>query len=135
MKPALSDSQSQTWEHLAKIAHYDNRTLASLLGVSVRTLQRHFATHYGMTLGEFLSVQRIHEALRLLNAGESVKAACYTVGFRQVSHFSRVFKQFFGAPPSCWKIGPLDHVRLAGGPAHLPLNRPVEPDCCSALVA
>ncbi len=113
MIPPNSDNSTKSWEELAMLAHYDGRVLASLLGVSLRTLQRHFSRQYQMTLGDFLSTKRMHEALRLLQAGESVKAVCYTLAFKQVSHFSRVFKLFFGAAPSHWKINLLDEVRFA----------------------
>ena len=91
-----------SWETLAARASYNGRALAKSAGVSLRTLQRHFAKHYKFTIGEFLLNLRMKEAIRILAAGQSVKSVCYTLGFKQVSHFSRVFKSFHGTPPGSW---------------------------------
>ena len=90
----------QNWEQLAAQAHYRPCQLASLCTVSLRTLQRHFSARYGMSLGHWLREVRISQAYDRLKAGESIKAVSYELGFKQPSHFSRVFKQVHGVAPS-----------------------------------
>lgn len=90
----------QNWETLAVAAHYRPRELASLCTVSLRTLQRHFSSRYGKTLSEWLRDVRISHAYDRIKAGEAIKAVSYDLGFKQPSHFSRVFKQVHGVAPS-----------------------------------
>lgn len=91
---------NQNWEQLAAQANYRPSQLASLCTVSLRTLQRHFSGRYGMTLGEWLRDVRINQAYTRLKAGETIKVVAYDLGFKQPSHFSRVFKQVHGVSPS-----------------------------------
>jgi AraC-like DNA-binding protein len=56
----------------------------------------------------------MHEAIKRLASGQSVKAISFDLGFKQVSHFSRVFKSFYGAPPSCWLRAPLEGIIFRG---------------------
>lgn len=90
----------QNWEKLAAEANYRPRKLASLCTVSLRTLQRHFSGRYGVTLSEWLRDVRANQAYQRIKAGETIKEVCYELGFKQPSHFSRVFKQVHGVPPS-----------------------------------
>src|SRR5687767_13326473 len=90
----------QNWEQLAAEANYRPGKLANLCMVSLRTLQRHFSGRYGMTLGEWLRDLRISHAYSRIKAGEAIKAVSYDLGFKQPSHFSRVFKRVHGVAPS-----------------------------------
>mgnify|MGYP001269886524 CR=1 FL=1 len=90
----------QNWESLAAEANYRPRELASLCTVSLRTLQRHFSGRYGMTLGEWLRDLRINQAYERIKSGEQIKYVAYDLGFKQPSHFSRVFKKVHGVTPS-----------------------------------
>jgi len=88
------------WENLAVQACYRPRLLAALCKVSPRTVQRHFKVRYRMTVGAWLSKLRLRHAYDRITAGELVKAVAYDLGFKQLSHFSRAFKQVHGVPPS-----------------------------------
>jgi AraC-like DNA-binding protein len=90
----------QNWEKLAAEANYRPRELAALCTVSLRTLQRHFSMNYQVTLGEWLRQLRVNRAYQRIQAGESIKYVSYELGFKQPSHFSRVFKQVHGVTPS-----------------------------------
>jgi AraC-like DNA-binding protein len=92
--------EQTNWEKLAAEANYRPSQLAALCTVSLRTLQRHFSGRYGMTLGEWLREVRVNEAYTRLKAGESIKEVAYDLGFKQPSHFSRVFKRVHGVSPS-----------------------------------
>jgi AraC-like DNA-binding protein len=88
------------WEELAAEAGYRPGKLAELCGVSLRTLQRHFAANYNCTLSAWLKKIRLRTAYSRIHEGEAVKVVAYDLGFKQLSHFSRVFKQAHGVPPS-----------------------------------
>jgi AraC-like DNA-binding protein len=90
----------QNWENLAAEANYRPRELATLCSVSLRTLQRHFSERYHMTLSAWLREVRLNTAYERVKSGEAIKAVSYDLGFKQPSHFSRVFKQVHGVAPS-----------------------------------
>ena|SRR5437868_11928471 len=90
---------NQTWEALAAQASYRPGQLAKLCKVSLRTLQRHFAKNYGLTLGAWMRDIRVNQAYQRITSGEQIKAVAFDLGFKQLSHFSRVFKQVHGVAP------------------------------------
>lgn len=91
-----------TWEQLANKAEFNPRKLAALCNVSLRTLQRHFTAHYKSSPGEWLRAYRMNAARERVCSGEPIKAVAYDLGFKQLSHFSKVFKDVFGVPPSAF---------------------------------
>lgn len=88
-----------SWEKLAAEAQYRPVPLAALCNVSLRTLQRHFQRQYRTTLSEWLNALRLAKAYERIRAGEAVKAVAFGLGFKQLSHFSRCFKQAHGVAP------------------------------------
>jgi len=89
-----------TWEKLAVEANYRPQEIARLCKVSLRTVQRHFTRDFGKTISEWLRTIRLHRAYLRIKQGEQVKVVAYDLGFKQLSHFSRAFKQEHGIPPS-----------------------------------
>src|SRR4051812_41412014 len=79
---------SAQWETLALNAHFRASKLARLCNVSLRTLQRHFAKHYGITIGQWLTTIRMHHAYSRLKQAQSVKEVAMDLGYTQVSNFS-----------------------------------------------
>lgn len=80
--------------------------LAARLGVSLRTLQRHFAP-LSETPGQRLLKTRLaqaHDELAALGPGQSVAAVIYDCGFNDLSHFYRAFRSRYGVAPG--KITP-----------------------------
>lgn len=79
----------------------DRALLASQSGISVRQLERLFADYLGATIGSSYLNIRLARAMTLLKETSlptmDVAVAC---GFASTSHFSRVFKRRYGAPPS-----------------------------------
>ena len=65
----------QEWESLAQNARYRAHELASLCQVSLRTLQRHFRAHYGLTVSKWLRDIRLREAYASMGVGPAAKAA------------------------------------------------------------
>lgn len=77
--------------------------LAETLGVSARTLQRHFQP-LGETPGRHLLEARLSEAYRRLtgqcgHAPASVTEVAFASGFSDLSHFHREFKSKYGVTP------------------------------------
>jgi AraC-like DNA-binding protein len=101
-----------TWEELAIKCEYRPCRLAELCGVSLRTLQRHFARHYQVTIADWLKNYRLDQAKIRLDQGEGVKQVAYELGFKQLSHFSRVFKQRYGMPPSLLRQSAVEKLLL-----------------------
>jgi AraC-like DNA-binding protein len=87
-------------ESLAVRACYSGPVLADLCGVSLRQLQRHVQASYFRPLGEWLNAMRLRHAYRRLSDGCLVKEAAFSLGYKQVSHFSRNFKDHYGFCPS-----------------------------------
>jgi AraC-like DNA-binding protein len=88
-----------TWESLAVKANYQPLRLARLCQVSLRTVQRHIRREYNITLAAWLNAARLDKARDRLASGERVKQVAFDLGYKQLSHFSRVFKERFGVSP------------------------------------
>ena len=93
-------SNVQEWEPLAQKSQFRANELAVICNVSLRTLQRHFREHYKVTVSKWLRDVRLRQAYGRLLQGTSVKEVAYDLGYKQLSHFSRDFKDYFGVSPS-----------------------------------
>ena len=69
------------------------------LSMSERTLTRNFKRDTGLTLGQWLQHVKVLKAIELLEAGKSVKATAYDVGYQQPSAFISMFKRITGSTP------------------------------------
>jgi AraC-like DNA-binding protein len=88
------------WERLAHQAGYRPPRLARLCGTSLRQVQREFQRTFAMSPRDWLSVRRVAVAREMLQAGFSIKAVSCELGFKQVSHFCRLFKAHSHLTPS-----------------------------------
>ncbi len=77
-------------------------TLADAMAMSRSPFFRQLKRLTGLTPAQYLDEARFQKARYLLEnrQASSVKAAAYTVGFRQVKHFSQNYKKRFGKSPS-----------------------------------
>ena len=87
------------------LAHYSEElflgALASRMGVNPSYLSRCFSNAEGEGLSAYINRVRIQAALRLLeNAGARVYEVSDQVGYKNVEHFSRMFKKVVGKSPS-----------------------------------
>ena len=79
----------------------DRAALARLAGISMRQLERLFASHFGRSIGAVHLDIRLAQAAQLLRAtGQGVTAIAMACGFLSASHFSRAFKARFGHAPA-----------------------------------
>ena len=73
---------------------------AKLANRSLSAFKRDFEKIYGMPPGKWLMEKRLNHALHVLtNMGKTVSEAAFESGFESPAHFSRSFRQRFGASP------------------------------------
>lgn len=79
--------------------------VAALCELSAFQFSRFFKRLTGITFQEYLLHRRINEAMRLLsNPMVSITDVCFTVGFRDLSYFTRTFQRYVGKPPSRYRL-------------------------------
>ena len=76
------------------------QSTASALHVSPQYLSNLFSRYAQMSFIEYLTRRRLHYAAALLQNGSSVSEACFHCGYRNLSHFIRSFKRYFGVTPA-----------------------------------
>lgn len=75
--------------------------LAYLSGRSLATFKRDFRAIYSTTPLKWVRNRRLDKAKELLaETALSVTDVCFSTGFENIAHFSKVFKERFGLPPS-----------------------------------
>lgn len=85
-------------------ARYDRviriEDLASHLGISVSSLNRHFRAATAMSPLQYQKQIRLQKARNeLIAAPRDVAAVGHSVGYENISQFSREYRRMFGAPP------------------------------------
>ena len=97
----LKDLEEKTIENFSDF-NYTTERLASDLNISKRQLLRRMKISVGLTPGQYLKNVRLLKARELLLNGKisSVKATALSVGYKDVSYFSREFNKEFGKSPS-----------------------------------
>ncbi len=80
---------------------FDITGLCKLVSMSRSQLYRKFKNLTNKTIGEYLRTYRLSRAREMLESGQAnVSEAAFQCGFRNLSHFSRVFTREFGQKPS-----------------------------------
>lgn len=75
------------------IAYYTGRSLA--------TFKRDFKKVSELSPQKWLIRRRLEAAHRMISSGtKRVTEACFDVGFKNLSHFSKVYKDFYGVAPT-----------------------------------
>ena len=88
------------WQKALDESGYDAAKVANRLGVSRRQLYRYTMAAFGRGPQEWLYDLRLVAAGQMLVECRSVKRVAFGLGFKQISHFSREFKLFYGVPPT-----------------------------------
>lgn len=79
----------------------DLKQIAHLVNISPRQLQRLFEQKGGKSFSGFYRDIRLEKAKELLTQSPvSISDIAIATGFTNFSHFSRVYKDYFGKPPS-----------------------------------
>ena len=82
--------------------------LAVLTGRSLSSFRRDFLAIYNMPPSLWIRKKRLQKAQELLlSTTMTVTDICYTLGFENIAHFSRLFKSQFKYPPSEFRINML----------------------------
>ncbi|MCK4864106.1 MAG: AraC family transcriptional regulator N-terminal domain-containing protein [Gammaproteobacteria bacterium] len=84
-------------QHLAE--PLDIELLTKQACMSRSRLYTEFKKQLGCSPCELQQQLRLKEAAKRFGAGESITKVCYDLGFSNLSHFSRRFRQFFGKSP------------------------------------
>jgi AraC-like DNA-binding protein len=88
------------------------REVCNALGISRAQMYRKFKTMTDSTPHEFLRTYRLQRAKELLlTTDHNVSEVAYLTGFKNISHFSRVFKEEFGKNPG--KFQKLSYVTFS----------------------
>jgi AraC-like DNA-binding protein len=78
--------------------------IAERCGMSSSQFSRAFKEGHGTTFQEYVLQRRVNQAVRLLrNPAASITDICYTVGFNDQSHFTRMFRRYVGVSPSSYR--------------------------------
>ncbi len=79
--------------------------LAYISGRSLASFKRDFKAIFNIPPSEWIRKRRLEKAKELLeNTLLTVSEICYTTGFENPTHFSRIFKDHFGITPSDCRI-------------------------------
>ncbi|MBE6612733.1 MAG: helix-turn-helix transcriptional regulator [Ruminococcaceae bacterium] len=87
--------------------NYDKKLLAEdvarQFGVSRTKLMCDFKQAHGMTVGDYLGLERMNHAIEMLTSGARVSDAAWRCGFESDAHFRRCFKAHTGLSPTEFK--------------------------------
>ena len=100
--PLVSEALRVIWNNSHQRVSVD--MIAKHVGVTRRTLERHFKKHLGKTLLQELVACRIQRATRML--GEThvpIKYVAYAAGFSSLSNFCKVFRREVGITPGDYR--------------------------------
>ena len=75
--------------------------LANYTGRSLSTFKRDFKKYSTLSPREWLIHRRLEAARELIrNEERKVSEICFEVGFKNLSHFSKIYKEAYGVPPT-----------------------------------
>lgn len=75
--------------------------IANYTGRSLSTFKRDFKKYSKLSPQKWLIHRRLETAYELIHKGGcKVSEICFEVGFKNLSHFSKVFKEMYGVPPN-----------------------------------
>ncbi|MEM6161274.1 helix-turn-helix domain-containing protein [Erwinia sp. P6884] len=83
---------------------HDIDSLASKLSMSRRTLTRHFMKATGLSIGEWITAERLHRSQELLETTAlPIEQIAGLAGFQSAITFRQLFRQKLGVSPAEWR--------------------------------
>jgi AraC-like DNA-binding protein/quercetin dioxygenase-like cupin family protein len=82
----------------------DIQAVASLANLTIPSFCRYFKKITHITYTDFVNEYRINQACRLLFENKPIADICFEVGFNNISHFNKTFKQLKGISPRKYKV-------------------------------
>lgn len=77
------------------------KEMAYFTGRSLSTFKRDFKHYTELTPQKWLIQRRLHAAHEMLKkGGQKITDVCYEVGFKNLSHFSKIYKEVYGVAPT-----------------------------------
>lgn len=87
--------------------HYENpvevRAVADLVNLSVPAFCRYFKRMTHLTFTDFVNEYRVNQARRLLQSARPIADVGFAVGFNNLSHFNKTFREVTGQTPSAYR--------------------------------
>ncbi|HWJ74802.1 MAG TPA: AraC family transcriptional regulator [Kaistia sp.] len=105
-------AKAASWirDHFREQFHVEQ--LATMIGMGVSTLHRHFQDLTGMSPLQYQKHLRLHEARRLMLIEETdVTTTALKVGYESPTQFGREYRRLFGQPP----LKNIKSIRSEGG--------------------
>jgi AraC-like DNA-binding protein len=94
----MNDILEFTFGQSARKIYLDE--IAAIASLSPEAFCRYFKLRTGKTYTSFLNEVRISNACQMLiRSGKSIQEVCFQSGFRNLSHFNRVFRKITGQTP------------------------------------
>jgi AraC-like DNA-binding protein len=98
-EPVKTDIRNVVEQHYASPISVSE--LAYLSGRSLSSFKRDFQNIYNVAPATWIREKRLEKAKNMLETTAlSVSDICYSLGFENLSHFSRIYKEFHGQAPS-----------------------------------
>lgn len=82
----------------------DIQAVADIANLTIPSFCRYFKKISHITYTDFVNEYRINQACRLLFENMPIADICFEVGFNNISHFNKTFKQLKGKSPRDYKI-------------------------------
>jgi AraC family transcriptional regulator, exoenzyme S synthesis regulatory protein ExsA len=99
-RPSLGEIMEANFRYNLSLEEY-----ARLCHRSLSSFKREFQAHFNETPGKWLLRKRLDYAAGLLRGSKmNVTEVAFECGFEDVSHFSRVFKEYFQEPPMTYRL-------------------------------
>jgi AraC-like DNA-binding protein len=103
----INDYITPIWEVMEANYYYDLKIseFAEIANRSTSTFRRDFEKHYQTLPGKWLTNKRLEKAKLLLKTSDkTVSDITFDCGFKNVSHFSKIFKEKFGISPTIYRM-------------------------------
>lgn len=98
-------NQVIAWLHLHYMEPIGLNQISEMMFCSSSHLAHTFKKYTGVSLLNYVHKLRITESIRMLKNGESVKEAALRVGYQNLNHYYKYFKEFTGSTPAQYGRG------------------------------